>query len=159
MDSAPPTEGSLAPDFTLVAHNGKPVVLSSYRGNRIVVLYFYPKAETPGCTVEAKDFRDLYGQFQSAGAEVLGVSPDDVKKQARFAQKHEIPFLLLCDVDHAVADAYGVWKQKSFMGRTYMGVERTTFVIDRDGIVRRVFAKVSVSGHAAKVLEAVRALG
>lgn len=159
MANQPLVEGAQAPDFSLVAHTGEPVTLGQYRGRRVVVLYFYPKAETPGCTMEAKDFRDLYAKFQDAGAEVLGVSPDDVKKQARFAQKHEIPILLLCDTDHAVAEAYGVWKQKSFMGRTFMGVERTTFVIDRDGIVRRIYPKVSVSGHAAKVLEAVQSLG
>jgi peroxiredoxin Q/BCP len=159
METSLPKEGQSAPDFTLTAHTGDPISLGTYRGNRIVVLYFYPKAETPGCTIEAKGFRDLYKEFQFAGAEVLGVSPDPIKKQARFAQKQEIPFPLLCDVDHAVAEAYGVWKQKSFMGRTFMGIERTTFVIDREGIVRRVFPKVSVSGHAANVLEAVRALG
>ncbi len=109
--------------------------------------------------MEARGFRDAYPDFQAAGAEVLGISPDPVKKQARFVEKHDLPFAVLSDSEHSVAQAYGVWKEKAFMGRKYMGVERTTFVIDRDGIVSTVFPKVSIAGHAQMVLEAVKELG
>lgn len=156
MSDSLPAVGTPAPDFALVAHTGETVSLSDYRGKQTVVLFFYPKANTPGCTLEACNFRDSLAKFQEAGAAILGISPDTVQKQAKFAAKFALPYLLLADADHAVAETYGVWQQKSFMGRKYMGVERTTFVIDREGIVRRVFPKVSILGHAEAVLRAVQ---
>jgi peroxiredoxin Q/BCP len=150
-------EGQKAPDFTLADHDGKDVSLSGQRG-KPVVLYFYPKDDTPGCTTEACAFRDARADYEKAGAIVLGVSPDDAKSHAKFTKKFGLNFPLLADVGAKVCNDYGVWKEKSMYGRTYMGVERTTFVIDRDGVVRKVFAKVKVDGHAGAVLEAIKAL-
>jgi peroxiredoxin Q/BCP len=152
-----PAEGQPAPDFTLHDQDGKDVTLSKLKGSP-VVLYFYPKDDTSGCTKEACDFRDGFAAYKKAGAKILGVSPDPVKSHAKFAGKHELPFTLLADVDKEVSQAYGVWKEKSMYGRKYMGVERTTFVIDPEGIVRKVFPKVKVTGHSDAVLEAVEAL-
>jgi len=148
-------EGRPAPDFTLTSDSGETVSLSSLKGSP-VVLYFYPKDDTPGCTAQACGIRDAYGEFEDAGAIVLGVSPDGEASHAKFKEKYELPFTLLADADHAVADAYGVWGEKTFAGKTYMGVERSTFVIDPDGNVGRIFRKVKPDEHADQVLDALR---
>ncbi|MBV9880573.1 MAG: thioredoxin-dependent thiol peroxidase [Gemmatirosa sp.] len=149
--------GELAPDFTLPTDTGEPLTLSALRG-RPVVLYFYPKDDTSGCTVEACEFRDLFPRFGTTGATVLGISPDDVKSHVKFKKKYELPFTLLADVGHTVAERYDVWHEKSMYGRKYMGVVRTTFVIDAEGRVARVFEKVTPAGHAAEVAATVDAL-
>ena len=148
------TEGDPAPDFTLTADSGESVALSSLRG-KPVVLYFYPKDDTPGCTAQACGIRDAYGEFEQAGAVVLGVSPDDEESHAKFKSKYDLPFTLLADTDHAVAERYGVWGEKKYMGRTYLGVQRTTFVIDADGTVKRVLDNVKPATHADDVLAAL----
>jgi peroxiredoxin Q/BCP len=150
------TEGQPAPDFTLRSDTGESVTLSSLR-DRSVVLYFYPKDDTPGCTTQACGIRDAWGDFERAGAVVLGVSPDDEKSHEKFKQKFDLPFTLLADTDHEVADAYGVWGEKSYAGKTYMGVHRSTFVIDGDGNVARIFRDVKPAEHADQVLEALGA--
>ncbi len=147
--------GDPAPDFTATDGNGNPVSLAALRGKK-VVLYFYPKDMTPGCTQEACDFRDRYAELQEAGAVLLGVSPDSGKSHARFTAKYELPFPLLADEDHAVAESYGVWKEKSMYGKTYMGIERSTFLIDPEGKIARVWPKVKVTGHGDEVLAAVK---
>jgi len=144
-----------APDFTLQSDSGASVTLSDLRG-RPVVLYFYPRDDTPGCTVEACEFRDAWGDVEKAGAVVLGVSPDDVPSHGRFRTKFQLPFPLLADPDHRVAELYGVWGEKSMYGRKFFGILRTTFVIDPGGRVRQVFERVKPKGHAARVLEALR---
>ena len=144
-----------APDFTLQSDSGTSVTLSGLRG-RPVVLYFYPRDDTPGCTVEACEFRDAWGDVEKAGAVVIGVSPDDVPSHGRFRTKFQLPFPLLADPDHRVAELYGVWGEKSMYGRTFFGILRTTFVIDPGGRVRQVFERVKPKGHAARVLEALR---
>jgi len=149
--------GDVAPDFTLSTDAGVPLSLHALRG-RPVVLYFYPKDDTSGCTVEACGFRNLFPQFDASGATILGVSPDGVKSHAKFKAKFDLPFTLLADTEHAVAEAYDVWKEKSMYGRKYMGVERTTFVLDAAGRVARVFAKVKPEGHADEVAAAIAAL-
>jgi peroxiredoxin Q/BCP len=143
--------GDKAPDFTLPDQNGDPVSLSALRG-RPVVLYFYPKADTPGCTVQACGVRDHRGDYEQAGAVVLGVSADPIKRIANFAGKYTLGFPLLSDEDHAVAEAYGTWVEKSMYGRTYMGMERTTFVISPDGVVTDVFRRVKPAEHDDVVL-------
>ena len=148
--------GQTAPDFTLPDQDGNPVRLSDLRGNP-VVLYFYPKADTPGCTTQACGVRDHRADYAQAGATVLGVSPDPVKKVKRFHDKHDLGFTLLADEDHAVAEAYGVWVQKSMYGRTYWGAQRATFVIDADGVVKHVIPKASPKTHDADVLAALAA--
>src|SRR5262249_2029925 len=130
-------EGAEAPDFELTSDSGEVVKLSSLRG-RPVVLYFYPKDDTPGCTTQACGLRDAYGELEREGAVVLGVSPDSEKSHVKFKQKYDLPFTLLADPDHAVAEQYGVWAQKKYMGRTYWGVLRSTFVIGADGKLKRV---------------------
>jgi peroxiredoxin Q/BCP len=152
------TEGRAAPDFTLPDQDGKPVKLSKLKG-RPIVLYFYPKDDTSGCTKEACAFRDARADYEAAGASVLGVSPDDVKSHRKFADKYQLAFTLLADADHKVCEKYGVWKEKSMYGRKYMGVERTTIVIGANGKVSRIFPKVKVDGHAEAVLEAIRSAG
>ena len=147
--------GKPAPDFTLADQNGKPVTLSKLKGAP-VVLYFYPKDDTPGCTNEACSFRDAFADFKKAGATILGVSPDGSESHAKFAKKFSLPFSLLADTGNKVCEAYGVWKEKNMYGRKYMGVERTTVVIDPKGVVRKVFPKVKVDGHSAAVLVEVR---
>jgi thioredoxin-dependent peroxiredoxin len=142
--------GSPAPDFTLDTDAGTPLTLSDLRG-RTVVLYFYPKDDTPGCTAQSCEFRDAFPRFDDANAVILGVSPDSVRKHARFRKKYDLPFTLLADVGHTVADRYGVWKEKTFWGRKYWGNERTTFVIAPDGTIAHVFEKVKPEGHAAEV--------
>lgn len=153
-----PQVGDAAPDFTLPTDAGAPLALSSLRG-RPVVLYFFPRADTATCTAQACALRDLFPRFDAAGAVVLGVSPDTVRAQARFRAKYALPFTLLPDAEHAVAEAYGVWVEKSMYGRQFMGVERTTFVLDRAGRVARVFPRVRVPGHAEAVAAAVAELG
>ena len=144
-------EGQEAPDFELKSDAGETVRLSELRG-KPVVLYFYPKDDTPGCTTQACGIRDAYGEFEHAGAVVLGVSPDSEASHVRFRKKYELPFTLLADTDHAVAEQYGVWGEKSYLGKTYMGVSRSTFVIAGDGTVKKVFPKVKPAEHADDVL-------
>ena len=146
--------GDTAPDFTLPDQDGNPVTLSDLRG-KPVVLYFYPKANTPGCTTQACGVRDHRDDYAQAGATVLGVSPDPVKPIAKFADKFDLGFTLLSDEDHAVAEAYGVWVEKSMYGRKYMGNERTTFVIGPDGVITHQFRRVKPAEHDAKVLAAL----
>ena len=134
--------------------SGEPVTLSSFRGKPIV-LYFYPKDDTPGCTTEACEFRDAYDVFRERGAEVLGVSPDDVASHDKFKSKYELPFTLLADPDHAVAEDYGVWGERKFGGKTYMGINRSTFVIDREGNVARAMMGIKAAGHANQVLNSL----
>jgi thioredoxin-dependent peroxiredoxin len=151
------SEGEQAPDFTLPDQDGNNVTLSDLRG-RAVVLYFYPKADTPGCTTQACGIRDHRGDYEQAGAKVLGVSPDTVTAIRKFAEKYTLDFELLADEDHAVAELYGVWGEKKMYGKTYMGVQRATFVIDPEGKVAKVFPKVSPKTHDEVVLEALREL-
>jgi len=151
-------EGRQAPAFTLPASTGGEVSLQDFAGKQHVVLYFYPRDMTPGCTQEACSFRDLRAEFEQAGAAILGVSTDDLASHARFTEAHALSFPLLSDTDAAVATQYGVWKEKRQYGRTYMGIERTTFVIDKAGIIRRIYPKVKVDQHADAVLEFVRSL-
>lgn len=154
-DSLPP--GSLAPDFTLPADGGRSIALKDFTGKKLV-LYFYPKDDTSGCTQEAKDFNALKADFEKAGAEILGVSPDSTKSHDKFKAKYELDFALASDESKAMLEAYGVWAEKSMYGRKYMGVERTTFLIDSAGKIAKVWNKVKVPGHAAEVLEAAKAL-
>ncbi|HEY2327252.1 MAG TPA: thioredoxin-dependent thiol peroxidase [Gaiellaceae bacterium] len=149
-------EGKAAPDFVLQTDTGETIKLSDLRGKQ-VVLYFYPKDDTPGCTAQACGIRDAWGEFEQAGAVVLGVSPDDAKSHDKFKQKYSLPFTLLADEGHHVADAYGVWGEKSYMGRTYFGVDRSTFVIDADGNVKKIFHKVKPATHADDVLAVLAA--
>jgi peroxiredoxin Q/BCP len=151
-------EGKKAPLFTLPASTGEKIALRHFRGKSNVVLYFYPKDMTSGCTQEACSFRDLRGEFEQAGAVILGLSTDDLDSHGKFASKHELNFPLLSDTDAKASTKYGVYKEKSMYGRKFMGIERTTFVIDKSGTIRRVYPKVSVTGHADEVLEFVRAL-
>jgi peroxiredoxin Q/BCP len=146
--------GDLAPDFTLPDQRGEPVSLSSLRG-KTVVLYFYPKADTPGCTTQACGVRDHRVDYDRSGAIVLGVSPDPVKKVKAFDDKYGLAFPLLADADHSVAEAYGVWGEKSMYGRKYMGIERTTFVIGADGVIQEVFRSVKPAKHDELVLGAL----
>lgn len=146
--------GSPAPPFALPSGDGDTVALSDLHG-RQVVLYFYPKDDTPGCTTQACDLRDSWRAIQEAGAVVLGVSPDGPDSHGRFAHKFQLPFPLLADEDHAVAEAYGAWGEKSMYGRTYMGIIRSTVIIDGEGIVSHVFPRVRPKGHAAMVLAAL----
>jgi thioredoxin-dependent peroxiredoxin len=151
-----PQAGDAAPGFSLPSDEGNTVTLDELRG-RTVVLYFYPKDDTSGCTTQACEFRDRWPDVEAAGAVVLGVSPDPLDSHARFRKKFELPFPLLADTDHAVADAYGVWGEKSMYGRKYEGIHRTTFVIGPDGRIIRTFEKVKPKGHAEEVLAAVAA--
>jgi peroxiredoxin Q/BCP len=145
-----------APDFELTSDTGVTVKLSDLRG-RPVVVYFYPKDDTPGCTTQACGIRDAYGEFERAGAVVLGISTDSEKSHVKFRSKYELPFTLLVDTDHAVAELYGVWGEKAFMGKKYLGVTRSTFVIDADGVVKKAMHKVKPATHAADVLAALAA--
>jgi peroxiredoxin Q/BCP len=147
-------EGKPAPDFELLTDSGETLRLSSLRGTP-VVLYFYPKDATPGCTAQACGIRDTWSAFAEAGAVVLGVSPDGVASHAKFKQSYDLPFTLLADTEHSVAEAYGVWVEKSRYGRTYMGISRSTFVIDVDGNVAKVMANVQPATHAGEVLAAL----
>jgi peroxiredoxin Q/BCP len=149
-------EGKQAPDFELTSDAGENVRLSGLRG-KPVVLYFYPKDDTPGCTAQACGIRDVYGEFERAGAVVLGVSPDSEASHVKFKEKYGLPFTLLADPGHAVADEYGVWRERSYMGKTFMGIERSTFVIDADGTVKKVMRKVKPDTHADDVLAVLSA--
>jgi peroxiredoxin Q/BCP len=151
-------EGMMAPDFALTADGDREVALSDFRGQR-VVLYFYPKDDTPGCTTEACNFRDDYSEVMAAGAVVLGVSPDSVKSHDKFKLKYELPFALLSDPDHQVAEMYGAWGEKKMYGRTYMGIIRSTFVIDEEGKIVKVFPKVRPKNHSQEVLAALAEMG
>jgi len=147
-------EGGAAPDFTLESDEGESVTLSSFRG-RPVVLYFYPKDDTPGCTTQACSFRDAYGKFEERGVTILGVSPDSESSHVRFKEKYGLPFTLLADPEHEVAEQYGVWVEKNNYGKKSMGIKRSTFVIDAEGNVAKAMLGVSVDGHADVVLEAL----
>jgi len=154
---AMPEVGEKAPAFTLPDQSGKPVKLSDYKG-KTVVLYFYPKDDTPGCTREACSFRDEHSELVKAGAVVLGVSPDDTSSHARFAGKYKLPFPLLADKDHAVSENYGAWGDKTLYGRKFKGITRSTFLIDGSGTVARVWPRVKVDGHVEQVREALAEL-
>ena len=145
-------EGDPAPDFELRTDDGETVRLSALHG-KPVVLYFYPRDDTPGCTTEACEFRDAYDRFRERGVEILGVSPDTEASHRKFKTKYELPFTLLADPDHEAAEAYGVWKEKRQYGRTYQGVERSTFIVDAEGNVARAMRGIKAAGHAAQVLE------
>ncbi len=147
--------GSKAPAFTLVSDSGKKTKLSNFKGHP-VVLYFYPRDATPGCTKEACAFRDASKQLNDLGAVVLGVSPDDEASHSKFRDKFSLNFPLLADPDHSVAEAYGAWREKNMYGKKSMGVQRSTYIIDADGKIAKVWKKVSVDGHDAAVLEALR---
>ena len=153
-----PTVGSAAPPFSLETDEERTLSLEELKGRK-VVLFFYPKDDTSGCTIEVCEFRDALPRFSSSDAVILGISPDDAKSHRQFKEKFALPYTLLVDEGHAIAEQYGVWKEKSMYGRPYMGVERTTFLIDRDGRIARVFEKVNPEGHAEEVREAVEALG
>ena len=147
-------EGEPAPDFTLESDTGEAVTLSSLRG-KPVILYFYPKDDTPGCTKQARGFRDAYREYEERGAVVLGVSPDDVASHQKFKNKYSLPFTLLADPNHEVADAYGAWGERTYAGKSYMGVIRSTFVIDPDGNVARAMYGVNAERNPADVLAAL----
>jgi len=156
-DTTTPEVGAAAPDFSLQNDAGATVALADFRDKQSVVLYFYPKDDTPGCTKEACYFRDLSAEFAQKDAVILGVSPDSVESHVKFRDKFSLSFPLLADPGAEVARRYGVWKERSMYGKTFMGVERTTFVIGKDGTLRKVFPKVSVEGHAEEVLAALDA--
>ena len=143
-----------APDFELQADDGSTIRLSDLRGRR-VVLFFYPRADTPGCTKEACEFRDRNEEFEGAGTTILGISPDSVEDIRAFREKFSLPYRLVADPDHEVAEAYGVWAQKSMFGKKFWGVDRSTFVIDPEGRIERIYRKVKPGGHATKVLQAL----
>ncbi len=151
------TPGNKAPGFDLPTDGGANLTLTQLKGGK-VVLYFYPKDATPGCTTEAGDFRDRIKDFEKSGAVVVGASKDSVKRHDKFKAKNGLAFTLVADVDGTLCDAYGVWVQKKLYGREYMGIERATFLIDENGVIREVWRKVKVKGHAERVLEAVRKL-
>jgi thioredoxin-dependent peroxiredoxin len=146
--------GQVAPDFELKTDNDETIQLSQFRGKK-VVLFYYPRASTSGCTVEACGFRDEYTQFEAQDIIVLGISPDGVKAQAKFSRKNKFQYPLLADEDHAVAEQYGVWVLKKMYGREYWGVNRTTFIIDEEGLISQVFEKVKPAGHSEEVLAAL----
>lgn len=148
-----PVIGRTAPDFTLPSTTGEPISLKQFKGKKTVILYFYPKDETPGCTREACGFRDAFAEFEKHNAVVLGVSNDPLDSHLTFRDKHHLPFPLLSDPDAAVSKLYGVYKQKNLYGKKSMGIERTTFVIDRTGRVAQIYPKVKVDGHVPDLLE------
>ncbi len=152
-----PTLGKAAPAFTLDTDSGESLSLKDLKGQN-VVLYFYPKDDTSGCTTQACEFRDQMPRFKNGSAVILGVSPDSVKSHQTFKTKYDLPFTLLADTEHAIAEKYGVWKEKSMYGRKYMGIERTTFLIDATGKLRRIFEKVKPAGHADEVAAALAEL-
>ena len=152
-----PSEGKKSPAFNLPSQSGDKIRLSSLKGAP-VVLYFYPKDNTPGCTVEAKEFRDSLRDFKRAGAEVIGISPDSVESHCKFIDKQGLNFTLLADTEHLVAEKYGVWVEKNLYGRKFWGVQRATFLIDAEGRIARLWPKVKPKGHAREVLAAVKAL-
>ena len=148
------SEGEAAPDFTLTSDAGEPVRLSDFRG-KPVVLYFYPKDDTPGCTTQARGIRDSYAEFERTGAVVLGISPDDAADHVKFREKYDLPFTLLADTEHEVAERYGVWGEKRYGDRTYLGVSRTTFLVAPEGTVAKVMHDVNPETHADDVLAAL----
>jgi len=148
-------EGQQAPDFALPGSGGETIALSALKGKK-VVLYFYPKDDTPGCTVEAKDFATMADQFKAAGAVVVGMSKDSVQSHDKFKQKYCLPFPLASDTTGEVCERYGVWVEKSMYGKSYMGIERSTFLIDKTGVIRKAWRKVKVEGHVQEVLEEVK---
>lgn len=150
-----PKPDDIAPDFELLSDQGENVRLSDFRG-QTVVLFFYPKADTPGCTVEACGIRDDYSEFESENIIVLGASHDTIQDQAKFKAKFNLPFILLADAEHTLSEEYGVWRPKKLFGRDYMGVVRTTFLIDSDGVIRHVFENVTPEGHSKEILEVIR---
>ncbi len=154
---AKPQEGRKAPAFLMPASNGEKVSLKDFLGKN-VVLYFYPKDNTPGCTTEACDFRDSYKDFEKMDTVILGVSPDGIAAHEKFIGKYDLPFILLADEDHKVSEKYGVWQEKNLYGRKFMGIVRSTFVIDRKGKVAKIFPKVKVKNHRDEVLEVVKGL-
>ena len=147
-----PVIGKPAPDFTLPSTSGESITLRQFKGKKTVVLFFYPDDETPGCTKEACGFRDLTPQFDGAGAVILGISADDLESHAKFKTKHKLPYELLYDADAVASKAFGVWKLKNLYGKKFMGIERTTFVIDKTGRIAQIYPKVKVEGHVAEVL-------
>lgn len=152
--ATPPQVGEMAPDFTLPNEAGEPVSLSQFRGKR-VILYFYPKDDTPGCTSQACGFRDSYPVIEEKNAVVIGISPDSTKSHAKFKTKHNLPFILLADEQHSVAEAYGVWGEKSMMGKKYMGIIRSHFVIDEEGRIVQAEIKVSPADSVKRALAAL----
>ena len=150
-----PVIGKPAPDFTLPATTGENVSLRQFKGKKTVILYFYPKDETPGCTREACDFRDHAADFETSGTVILGISTDSLESHQRFKEKNRLPFPLLADVDSTVSKLYGVYKQRNLYGKKYMGIERTTFVIDRTGRIAQIYPKVKVEGHIQQLMEFV----
>jgi peroxiredoxin Q/BCP len=148
-------EGDAAPAFDLPDEENRKVKLKDFTG-QAVVLYFFPKADTPGWTIEASGFRDAIADFKKLKAQILGVSPDTPSDQKKFKDKYSLPFPLLADADHTLAEAYGVWKEKSMYGKTFMGIERSTFVIDASGKIKKIFPKVKVEGHTEEVLAALK---
>ncbi|HEY7462689.1 MAG TPA: thioredoxin-dependent thiol peroxidase [Gemmatimonadota bacterium] len=159
MSDAEPRVGRQAPEFALPSQTGETVRLADFRGKKNVVLYFYPKDDTPGCTREACDFRDALPGLGRKDVVVLGVSKDGVASHEKFASKYELPFPLLSDAQGDVAERYGVWKEKTHYGRTALGIERTTFLIDKEGVLRKVFPKVRVEGHVDEIAAALDELG
>ncbi|HOF41498.1 MAG TPA: thioredoxin-dependent thiol peroxidase [Candidatus Hydrogenedentes bacterium] len=152
-----PEVGRNAPAFTLPASSGRHVKLSDFAGSPVVV-YFYPKDDTPGCTMEAREFQALAADFEKAGVSVLGISPDSVDSHCKFAEKHGLAFTLLADEKHDVAEKYGVWVEKNMYGKKYWGVQRSTFLIDRNGAIAKMWPRVKPQGHAEEVLKAAREL-
>lgn len=153
-----PLEGKQAPDFSLPSSSGKNITLSDFRGKKNIVLYFYPKDDTPGCTVEACGFRDSHTSFEKTDTVILGISPDNVVSHNKFITKFKLPFLLLADEDKKVCEKYGVWVEKSMYGKKYMGVARTTFVVGKDGKIAKTFEKVTPKDHEKAVLEVIQSL-
>ncbi|PCK70669.1 peroxiredoxin-like protein [Paenibacillus larvae subsp. larvae B-3650] len=147
--------GQLVPDFTLPSSEGGMRSLHDFQGSKLVI-YFYPKDMTPGCTQESCDFRDFNGEFAKLNTKVIGISPDDLKKHGKFIEKHELPFPLLSDEDHTVSEMFGVWVLKKMYGREYMGIERSTFLLDENGKLMKEWRKVKVNGHVEEVLQAVK---
>jgi peroxiredoxin Q/BCP len=153
-----PPVGEPAPDFSLAATDGSTISLDDFAGKQNIVLYFYPKDDTPGCTKEACGFRDLTSQFAAADTVILGVSGDDVDSHQQFTDKFQLNFPLLADTDHDVSTRYGTYKQRERDGRKFMGIERTTFLIDKEGVLRKVYPQVNVEGHVEEVLDDIKAL-
>ena len=147
-------EGNKAPDFSGKNQDGNPVKLSSFRGKKNVVLYFYPKDMTPGCTTEACDFRDQFKKFKTAV--ILGVSTDPPERHQRFIDKYDLPFELIADENKQIVNRYSVWQEKKLYGKTFMGIVRSTFIIDKNGVIKKIFSKVKVKGHVGEVLEALK---
>ena len=153
VESAELKEGAKAPDFKLKSDDGKTYSLSQFRGNSEVVLYFYPKDDTPGCTKEACSFRDSFPHFTKEGVQILGVSNDDLDSHSKFRKKYNLNFPLLSDPDHVVSEEYGVYKSKNMYGKSFMGIERSTFIIDKDGRIKKIFRRVQVDGHTDEIMK------